>query len=236
MKTFRNLVLVSLLVLVFPLVSAQCSFNAPVVVDTQDFLNQIQTINGELVKCPVEVPSAVHKIFGDGTVQVNIAMNSGAVEGFSVVISGGKLIGVSSSANKYAYLIELSEGTLNSLISNKFSNVMNHYSNGDIKIKGGTFVNSVKLFFVKIFGGLFIDAGNPRVETSGQPDNCHETYLPGWEEYSTPEVKEQWDQYTSQTGGVCQFDVGTAGPQGSECAFVYQKVKGGASSWLCWYN
>jgi|SRR3989344_1683726 len=225
-----------LILVVTPLISAICTPN--ISGDLDSFLSNLSSANTEFQNCPIELPNIVKKLMGDGTIQVNILMDDGTTEGFSVVISSGEISGIGKSVSKYSYLIETDEPTANSLINNKFSNIYTHYNNGNIKLSGGSIGSKIKLFFAKIFNKIFGGSNSQTnvVGGDGQPENCHETYLPGWEEYSFENTKEQWDKYSSETDGVCQFDVGTIGPKSGDCVYTYQKIKGGATSWLCWYN
>jgi hypothetical protein len=230
----KNAVIVFFAVILFSgFALAQCPPNIPT--NTQAFLADLSGANSALSNCPITLPGAAQKIFGDGTIQINIAMKDGTKQGFSGVLKSGQLVSVGLSVNKYSYSIETDEATVDSLLANSFSNFLTHYSNGDIKLRGGNIKNSIKIFFIRLFGPLFIRNQAPTI-VSGQPKNCHDTYLPGWTEYSNPETKKIWDQYSAETDGICQVDAGAGRPDGGNCVYLYEKIQGGATSWLCWYK
>lgn len=71
--------------------------------------------------------------------------------------------------------------------------------------------------------------------TMPSPD-CYATNLPSYSEIIQPGVKENWDEHSRLSQGVCRID--GRPPRQNECKFTFQlgRDRGAENSWLCWYG
>jgi hypothetical protein len=77
-------------------------------------------------------------------------------------------------------------------------------------------------------------------QPKAKPQNCHDTYLPGYRDYGLyPEVRKKWDEYSGQTAGVCVF-WHPHRPGANDCRFTVEIVPppggAGGNQYLCWYG
>ncbi len=68
-----------------------------------------------------------------------------------------------------------------------------------------------------------------------QSSDCTSTNIPSYTQYADPQVKIKWDEYSSQSKGVCRIDKRL--PSSTECKFAVQLSTGGQPpAHLCWFG
>ncbi len=201
---------------------------------TSALLAEIPSINTKLQTCPFAVPPQATKLIKDGILLVEIS----DAEDIAITISQGMITGVNTGSSKYTYKIVLASCQLDAILqsSDKFSTFMSYVGSGSATIQASGFLNKIKLWFgkkvLKGTGSAPVDACAKKAGT--KPENCFETYLPGYTEYSDPKVKEEWDKRSSETAGVCQTQTSER-PKG-DCKYTYEQIKNNDKKWVCWYN
>lgn len=206
--------------------------------NTQDYFNEISSLNSQLSTCSVSVPSNVYKLVGDGNIRASISMDDGTTEFFYVTIQNKEVTGLmKGNPSSYTFDVQLSESTLDSLLtsSDAANAILAGVKSGTIKIKAHSFWGGVKWFFAK----FFLPSPAPVTQKTpvsngptGKPENCDETYLPGHNGYA--ENQYLWDSYSSDTDKVCQSQYGRGIP--SPCVHTVQLSVQGNPYYLCWYN
>jgi len=211
--------------------------------NTNDFFNEISSINNKLSQCSVLIPGKIGGLIGDGSVQVNMAMNDGSLKGFYFSIKSKQIVNMFvGTDHKSNYIVSLDENSLDTILqsNDKAGTILTLYSNKKIVIKGNTFLAKFKLFFAKFFIPKKTPVQNTQTPSNsvtgttptGKPEYCDGTYLPGHKGYA--ENKELWDSYSSDTDDVCQSQYGKGVP--SPCIHTVQLSIEGKPYYLCWYN
>jgi len=238
MKSLKVILFLGVFILSLSVVSAASTclnINSKTI---SDYFNEIPSINSQLATCTVNVPNAVYSLVGSGNVLVSVTMNSGTIKEFYVNVDKNKVVTsiIVGAPTKYTYKISLNEATIDKIMTS--NDVMNEVliaiKNKDIKIQAGSFFGSIKWFFAKFFLPKPITPiqTNPVVGSTGKPDYCDETYLPGHREYANN--KALWDSYSADTDNVCQSQYGKGIP--SPCIHNIQLSIEGRPYYLCWYN
>ena len=206
--------------------------------NTNDFFNEIPTLNTNLGNCPITLPSSVNSLLGSGNVLVSVQMTDGSVKEFYLTLANSQITSITSGATtKFGYKIILSQSTLDKILqsSDKAGTILTAYGNKEIRIIPNGFVNRIKFFFAKFFIPKTTTTTTTTTQTGtgeGKPANCDETYLPGHRNYA--ENKVLWDSYTADTDGVCQSQFGRGVP--SPCVHGVQLSIDGNPYYLCWYR
>lgn len=224
-----------LLLLIIPFTLAQGSGNCtpPTFSNTaQGLLSIIPSLSSTLSACPIQIPSSINSLIGKGNILITINMNSGNAENFYITLNNNQLSEITQGATtSFNYQITLSESTLNNILSSQdpLNEILLAINNKDISINAQGVWNNIKWFF----GKFFIPKGNSQeITTTGKPDYCDETYLPGHQGYA--ENKDLWDSYSADTDKVCQSQYGKGTP--SPCVHSIQLSVEGNPYYLCWYN
>ena len=235
----KTLFLILLVIATTLLVGSVSAQNCKVTVqskNTKDLLNEIPGINSQLQTCPGTMNSWASRIIGNGNTQINIAMNDGTTESLYATISNKQVTSIQKGTIKYKYLITTDESTVDSILAsnNRFSAFLSMFQQKKIKVQAKPIFSKIKLVFAKPLLGLFGGkvATPQKVEGSGKPEYCDETYIAGHSGYA--ENKEKWDQYSAETDGACQSRYGRGIP--SPCVYSVQLSISGNPYYLCWYN
>lgn len=141
--------------------------------NVNDFMNQIPVLNTQLTNCPQTLPKGTGLVLSNGLTLVNIAMNNGQTQSFTLKITNGQLTGISAGGSLCVQKITVSENDFNSVLSS--SNMVQAISylvaQKKVNIQGCNFLSSARLFFVKPI--VRIVAGNQgQSMPAAKPKDC----------------------------------------------------------------
>ena len=75
--------------------------------NTNDFFNEIPTLNTNLGNCPITLPSSVNSLLGSGNVLVSVQMTDGSVKEFYLTLANSQITSITSGATtKFGYKIK----------------------------------------------------------------------------------------------------------------------------------
>ncbi len=230
----KKIILLVMFVLMTSAVYAQCkvTINSKT---TKAFLNEIPSLNTQLQSCPIKLPGTVSALLGTGTVRVDVGMNDGSTSMFFFTLQGSTVTGITTANSINNYLVQTDEDAVDALLqsNNKIGAFFWLYSQKRIKISAVKFFSKLKLLFTKPVLGLVSNWQKPSSQSGqGKPKNCDDTWLPGHKGYA--QNKATWDQYSSQSKGVCQSQYGKGIP--SPCKYKVQLSVQGNPYYLCWYD
>lgn len=150
------------LLLVFPLTIANQGEGGDNAAEEKITLSQLldskNEVNTYLQENEVIIPKGVGSLIKDGNILVNISMNDGSLELFYITIEDKRVVSVGEGVPEdISYEIRIEEQTINEIVeSGRFGErVVAEYKNGNIYLKAYGFGNKFKLFFGKIFFGIF---------------------------------------------------------------------------------
>ena len=246
MKKYLTLVLILLMT-----VSLASAAECPVKVkskNTNDFFQEIPSLDSDLAVCPLELSGTLNLVLGSGIIRVDIKMNDNSFKSFYLKKTSKKITSISTkSPGNLNYMVSTNENAVDAMLTsnNKFGTFSTLYSNGDITIKGVNLWPKIKLFFIKPILKIVANknklplnqalgpgpggAGGASVST---PSDCFETEPKAHIGYQ--ENHALWDRYTSETIGVCQSTYGRGVP--SPCVYTVQLSRDGNPYYLCWYG
>lgn len=205
---------------------------------TPQLLVEASTINADLANCPTAVPNQLKKLITNGQFLLQITDADDIV----ATIKSGNVTEVKvSEGAKYTYKITVTSCQLDNILSkeNPAGAFAAYYLSGKANLGASGVTNKVKLWFAKFFikpafKRIKVDVDDCTASSSGaRPENCFDTYMPGYQEYNDPKVKEIWDARLAETGDVCQTQTSEA-PKG-ECKYLYEQIKNNDKKWVCWY-
>lgn len=240
MLSKSNLVVSIMLVfIILGIQSVYAASGCPVKPDaktTAALIAEVPSINTALQSCPTAVPAQMKKLVKNGIFLLQITDNSD----IAATIADGNITGVSVvEGGNYAYKVTLTSCQLDNILSkgNPIGAFSAYYLSGKANLGAKGFVNKVKLFFGKFFMKSAFKQAQIAVDdctaNGARPENCYDTYLPGYQEYSDPKVKEIWDARLAETGEVCQTQTSER-PKG-DCKYLYEQIKNNDKKWVCWY-
>lgn len=154
MKGVKLLIIFSVLILSIQLASAECTIKVNSKF-TSELMNELSSINNQIQKCPIELPSLAKKL-KDANLIIDIKEEIGVEKKFLAETKSGKITKVSKTipADYLSnYIITINEADLDAILQSEdalgtFSYI---YRNGKIKITANKFWSKIKFFFVKPF-------------------------------------------------------------------------------------
>lgn len=139
-----------------------------------DFFNQIPSLNAQLQGCPQTLPSKSGFVLVNGDTAVDVKMNSGSTQSFTITIASGVVTGIKSGKGACKQMITVSENDFNTALSStSFGNAAAYLlSNGKIKVSGCSFLSSTRLFFVNPIVKFFAGRSSPTLPPAKPAPNC----------------------------------------------------------------
>jgi len=118
--------------------------------NVNDFLNEIPSLNAQLQGCPKTLPKGT-SLLASGNNVVDIAMNNGGTQSFTVTTKSGKLIGIKKGANSCQQKLTISENNMNSILtSSSITNqVLFLFKSNSIGLSGCSLWPKIKLIIGK---------------------------------------------------------------------------------------
>jgi len=152
------LFLVPVLFLIFSFqASASCSIydlkiNAT---NTQSFIDEIPSINDQLEKCPVQLPSPADKFVKNDVILVKIKEEN-EDKSFRVFIEDSKLTKIEEGDGEADYIFEINESDFDSILQSEDKMGTFAYLHGKkkVKMRGVGFFNQFKMFVANFFIGF----------------------------------------------------------------------------------
>jgi len=141
----------------------------------QDLINQISSINSQLAGCPATIPSPANKLVKNGNTFVNINMNNGQTQSFTVTVSNKKVTGVAKgTSGNCVQQVTVSESDVNTALNSQNLGQAVAYLVGQkkAKISGCSFFSKAKLFFLKPFVTLAAKKSAPTPPPPKPAPNC----------------------------------------------------------------
>lgn len=117
--------------------------------NTQQLLGEISALDARIKNCPTMLPSPADKLLSNGNVQVDILMQNGNTETFSISVAGDKVTGISKGSTGCKQKITMSESDLDDILGSKSRGaaLTAAYGQGKLKSSGCTVVRKIFTFF-----------------------------------------------------------------------------------------
>lgn len=201
---------------------------------TNGFLQEIPTINSDLLSCPIDLPNQAAPLVGNGVVQVDIMMNDGSTQSFNLVVNNKQVTEINAgAATNPKFSSSTNENAINQMLqaTDKLGTFLTLYANKGVTIKANTFTSQFVFFFAKPIFGWYANRNQVTLTppvTYPKPANCDDTFLPGHRGYT--ENQAVWDGYTADSDGVCQSNNPVS------CKYNIQLSVSGIPYYLCWYD
>lgn len=145
-----------------------CSFN-PNAASVRALIGEASAIDAQFKSCSLTLPSTFGAITSNGNVLVDISMNDGTHEYFTITITNKQLTGFAYGQNSCAQRITASEDDVNVLLqsADRATTFQYMYAKKRIKLGGCTFVKKVYGFVTQPLGRFFAGRALPALP-SGQ--------------------------------------------------------------------
>ncbi|MBW2967999.1 hypothetical protein KY362_05930 [Candidatus Woesearchaeota archaeon] len=142
--------------------------------DVADFFNQIPSINAQLQGCIVQLPSGAGVFIRDGITVVDINMNSGNVQSFSVTVRNGRVTRVASGGGNCVQTLKIGENDFNSILTstNRAQTVSYLVAQKRIRVTGCSFLSKARLTFVNPIARFFARRQAPSSPPPQPQPNC----------------------------------------------------------------
>ncbi len=124
--------------------------------NTQALLNQIPQLNSQLQSCSTPLPNGAGFLFGNSNTVVNIAMNNGQTQSFTIVTNKGSVSGVTTGARACRQRVSISQATLDQILNspNPAASFFNAISNKNLQISGCSLARRILFGFLNPFIGF----------------------------------------------------------------------------------
>jgi hypothetical protein len=149
--------------------------------DTASFFAEIPSLNTQLQACPQQLPSGTGLLIPNGNNVVDVSMNSGQTQSFTVVVSNRMITGITASAlTPCKQTAAITENDFDTALSgtNRFVAIANLFLQRQLTLTGCGFFSSFRLFFVQPIARLTLSGQVPSTPavapttTTTTPSNC----------------------------------------------------------------
>ncbi len=154
--------------------SGSCKINI-VSQNTQDFFKEIPSLNAQLQGCPVALPKGTGLVLANGITQVNVAMNTGAIQGFYLTVSNGLITGIAAGTSSCKQRLAMMESDLDTILlsSNQLGTVSSMIASKKIGISGCKLLTKIKLAIIKpVINYIAKKQAPPTPPPPKPPPNC----------------------------------------------------------------
>lgn len=139
-----------------------------------DFISQIPGLNTQLQNCPLSLPSGSGLLFKDGATQVNVNMQNGATQSFTMTLTNGQITSIQQGSSSCKQKITISETHLtNAINSVDFGQAIGYlYGQKAYSVQGCSIAPKIRLFFVNLFAPKQVQKLAPTAPTVKATPNC----------------------------------------------------------------